>query len=267
METNPKTRSPLLEAVNVQFHYSHDGFALQDIQVQLAPGSFNVILGPNGSGKSTLIRLLCGLLMPQTGHVCLDGKSLIAISPRRRGRSIAFLSQNEPSHLPFTVFDIVMMGRYPYQGLWPFDSKWDIQAVNDAMKRVHVDHFRNRLITELSGGEKQRVYLARALAQTPRILLLDEPASNLDLAHQIELYQLLNHFNQEEGMTIATISHEINIATRFSTQIILIRDGRILQSGKPNEVMSENTLQEIYDVPMHHIRDEKTGKTFFFPEM
>ncbi|RJP34860.1 MAG: ABC transporter ATP-binding protein [Candidatus Omnitrophota bacterium] len=267
MATEATSLSPVVHVKNVQFHYPRDGFVLRDINLQLPPGSFTVILGPNGSGKSTLIRLLCGLLVPDAGAVELDSLPLHTFSARRRGRTIAFLSQNEPGHLPYSVFDLVMMGRFPYQGFWPFDSQSDIRTVYQAMERVSVAHLKNRYISELSGGERQRAYLARALAQTPRILLLDEPASNLDLAHQIELYQLLHQFNCEEQMTIVTVSHEINLATRYSSQIVLMKDGTIAHAGNPQSALTETNLDEIYQVKMLVIEDPETGQQYFFPKM
>lgn len=259
--------APALEAASVSYRYGGEGaFSLDDVQLTFPAGSFSVVLGPNGSGKSTLVRLLGGLLVPQRGGVVrLEGRPLSSIPQKERGRAVAFLAQDEPRRVPFSVFDVVMMGRYPYQGAWPFDSTADLDVARAAMQRTDVLQFSDRLIAELSGGERQRVYLARALAQQPRILLLDEPAASLDLAHQVELYDFLRELNRDEGLTVIAVSHELNLATRYCDNVVLLRPGRVAHAGSPDDLLTEAVLGEIYEIPVRRFVDPASGRAVFLP--
>jgi iron complex transport system ATP-binding protein len=256
---------PAIRARGAGYSYGRGGFALAGVDLDLEPGSFTVILGPNGSGKSTLVRLLGGLVAPHAGSVTLGDRPAAARTPRERGRLVAFVTQDEPRQMPFSAFEIVMMGRFPYQGVWPFDSTQDIETARAAMSRMEVDRFADRLLADLSSGERQRVYLARALAQQPLVLLLDEPAANLDLAHQVELYRFLAQLNAESGITIAAVSHELTVATEHAGQIVLLKAGRVQHVGAPADVLTEAALSAVFDVRVRTLVDPATGQRVFAP--
>jgi len=261
----PARETPELEARGLEYRYAGGGFHLRPLDARFAPGGFAVVLGSNGSGKSTLVRLLGGLLPPRAGEVRLGGRALERVARLERSRTVAFLAQDEPRRVPFTAFETVMMGRYPFQGRWPFDSARDLEVARAAMQRADVTHLRERLVPELSGGERQRVYLARALAQEPRILLLDEPAASLDLAHQVELYEFLRELNREEGITVVAVSHEINLATRYCDQVLLLKAGELHASGSPAELLTAEQLSRTFDVDVRELSDEASGRPVFLP--
>ena len=260
-----RVHPPRIEANQASFGYGPGAFALAPVELVLEPASFTVVFGPNGSGKSTLVRMLGGLTRPVSGRVLWNGRDASAFSARERGRTVAFVTQDEPRRVPFTVFDTVMMGRFPHQGLWPFDSAADVDAAHAAMERLDVARFAARLLDDLSSGERQRVYLARALAQRPSLLFLDEPAANLDLAHQVSLYRLLAELNCELGLTIVAVSHELNIAKRAATNACLLRDGKIVGAGAPENSLTPALLSETFGHPVRSLRDQTTGLDYFVP--
>lgn len=254
---------PHLAVKGLGFRHPRGAFNMADVTFDLAPGSFTVVLGQNGSGKSTLARLLGGLLRPAAGTIDLGGAPLASLPAKRRGRAIAFLSQDEPKDVPFTAFEIVLMGRYPWQSLWPFDSITDRDIAMSCMERTDTLRLADRPIEALSGGERQRVYMARALAQTPRILILDEPASNLDLSHQVDLWSFLGELNRRQGLTVLAVSHEINLATRFADQIVLLKAGRLLAAGPPDDILREDRLATTYDVAVRALPDPESRRPIF----
>jgi iron complex transport system ATP-binding protein len=255
---------PHVVAEGLAFAYFSGERAVDGIDLELTPGSFTVVLGPNGSGKSTLLRLMGGLLPPLSGTVRLGSLPLSTLPSKARAKALAFLAQDEPVRVASTVFDTVMMGRYGYQGLWPFDSSEDLAAAAAAMEEVGVTELADRYVAELSGGERQRVYLARALAQTPRILLLDEPASHLDVRHQLELYRFLGRWNRERGLTVLAVSHELDLSTRHADRVVLMSMGRIAAHGTPADVLTEETLSRVFGTRIRVASVD--GRAVFIPE-
>ncbi len=227
--------------------YSYDGAApvLRDVSCAVAPGEFLGILGPNGAGKTTLLKIFAGLLKPRAGTVTDAGMDLGSLSLKERSRRIAYVAQSEEIFLPYTVRQIVLMGRAPYLGLMGFEGPDDHAIVEAAMERTDVARFATRPIQELSGGERQRVFLARALAQQTRVLLLDEPTSHLDLSHQIHFFKLLKVL-QGQGLTILATLHDLNLAALFCDRCLLLKDGRTRAFGTPRDVFREDILSDTY---------------------
>jgi iron complex transport system ATP-binding protein len=223
------------------------------------------LIGANGSGKSTLIRLLAGLLAPGTGEVIFDGASLSTIHPRERAKRIAYVPQSSSNVFPFTALEVVLTGRSPYSGRFRFESAHDEQIALSALNALDAAHLASRHITELSGGERQLVTVARALAQEPELLLLDEPASALDLKHRTQLTRALRKLRDERGMTILMITHDLMLLDSAADLIIAMKCGRLIASGAPSVVLTEALLGEVYDAPVRTMRSD--GRTFVWSEL
>jgi len=251
--------STTLEGANLSFRYTPQGpWAVRDISVTVDPGIILAVLGPNGSGKSSLLRLLSGALSPDEGIVSLGGRPLPAIPDRERARRIGVVPQSEPSPFPISVRELVGMGRYPHLGTWRGLGARDHEAMDRAMRRCSVQHFADRDMGNLSGGEAQRVRVARALAQEPEILLLDEPATGLDLRHQMELHTLLRSL-AHEGMGILLITHDLNLASRFADRLLLLNEGQNTAKGTPADVVRDSLLEGVYQWPVRVVEHPGPG--------
>jgi iron complex transport system ATP-binding protein len=235
----------ILQASGVAFAYPETGAILRGVDLQLEPGMVMGLFGPNGSGKSTLLHCLNGVLRPQQGSVCLDGRTLAKMSPREVARNIAVVPQDTRADLSLTVHEMVMLGRYPFADFWGEETREDLGAVAASLSRVHAEHLARRSFNQLSGGERQRVVIARALAQGAKVLLLDEPASHLDIARQLELYHLLSALSSA-GYAILIVTHDIMMAPLFLNRAILLVDGQILASGEPDKVLSADRIREAF---------------------
>ncbi|ROQ93186.1 ABC transporter ATP-binding protein [Desulfosoma caldarium] len=220
--------------------------ALRRVSLSVAEGEFFIVAGPNGSGKSTLLKLMAGLERPASGFVELMGRSMALYRRRERARIIAYLPQTVPLDFPFTALEVVLMGRHPHRHLWPLEGPEDTAKAMEAMTRTAVAHLWNRPVTALSGGERQRVFLAQALCQEPRLLLLDEPTAALDPAHQVHLMDLLEELRRERRMTVVMVSHDINLAAMYGDRVLLLKGGRVVCQGTPEEVFTFRTLEETY---------------------
>jgi iron complex transport system ATP-binding protein len=234
----------IIETQNVFFAYNTK-LVLQDISFNLKQGEFLGIIGPNGAGKSTILRLIFGFLKPTRGMITIFGETITHIEPRQIAKKIAFVPQETHFALNFTVEDIVMMGRYPYLRAFQKENKIDYEARDHALEYTNVQSFRKRMINSLSSGERQRVVLARALAQEPTILILDEPTSHLDLHHQYAIMELLKKLNKE-GMSIIVVNHDLNLASLYCERLILMHQGKVFKQGSPGELITERTLKEVY---------------------
>jgi iron complex transport system ATP-binding protein len=221
-------------------------FTLREISFALAAGEVFGVLGPNSAGKTTLIRLLTRIVSPTRGAIELDGRPLAAMSRAELARRVAVVPQDMPAGLPFTVHELVLMGRYPHTPRRFFETADDVAIAGEAMAATGVLDLAQARVALLSGGERQRVALARALAQQPRLLVLDEPTAHLDLRHQVECADLLRHVNRERGTTIVLVSHDLNLAAALCDRLLLLADGRMVRLGTPGEVLEERLLTEVY---------------------
>lgn len=219
---------------------------LRGIHASVRRGEFAALIGSNGAGKSTLLKCISGLMQPRSGKITICGRDNAALKPKERARLVAVVPQSYSVEYDFTVEDVVAMGRYAYQSFGKRESREDAAAVQNAMEVTNTLEFRKRLYNELSGGEKQRVILARALAQQPEILLLDEPTSALDIHHQTEVMELITQLNRTEGLTVLAVLHDVNMASRYCCRMILLRDGRIAADGEPSAVITKKNMEALY---------------------
>jgi len=249
---------------NIGFSYESIE-VLKDISFELKPGNILGIVGPNGSGKTTLLRCINRGLKPNEGVVFLDDINLSLIEQKEIARKIGVVPQNFSHRFPFTVFDIVLMGRFPHKKRFDKEEEEDFNIVNRSLKLSGIDHLASRLITEISGGEHQKVIIARALAQKPQVLLLDEPTLHLDINHQIELLELLKVLSKEENLIVVVVSHDLNLAARYSDEIMILKRGKIYQAGSPEEVITRQTIREVYEIETEIIRSHITNSINIIP--
>lgn len=235
-----------VELKNLCFAYNQK-IILKDITFVIEKGEFCGIIGPNGAGKSTLLRLIAGILWANSGKLSIMEQDFHAIKNKAFARLVGFVPQETHFYLNYTVEDIIAMGRYPY--LEPFQvlKKQDILAIEWAIEQTQTRELRKRPINALSTGEKQMVVIARALAQRPQILLLDEPTSHLDIQHQSAIMELLTHLNNQ-GITIIIVNHDLNLASQFCKRLLLLYQGRVYKIGKPEEIINQETITEVYKI-------------------
>jgi iron complex transport system ATP-binding protein len=252
----------LLTAQNLSFAY--DGRpVLIEVSLAVEAGEFVGLIGANGSGKTTLLRILLGLLSA-SGEVRLYGDLLKSLDRREVARRATMVPQDTRVDFAFTAREIVAMGRTPYLGRFTPEGMADKEAIARAMRETGVEGLAERTVTELSGGERQRVHLARALAQETRVILLDEPTANLDLAHQYEALELIREFAQSGGAALAAI-HDLSLAARFCDRLLLLSEGRIVADGRPAEVITESNLARHFALRARVRRDEETGSLIVYP--
>lgn len=245
----PGRRRAVLFADHVSFRYAADGpLVVDDVSLRLADGALVGILGPNGSGKTTLLRLLSGTRKPSSGRVILDDQPLDRLSRRDVARRIAVVPQETELAFEYSAIEIVLMGRHPHLGVFTVEGPDDIRIAREALTATGTAHLADRPFHELSGGEKQRVVIAAALAQSAGLLLLDEPTASLDLGYQLEVSSLLQRLNQQQGVTMAISTHDLNLAASICRELILMRDGRVLATGPTNEVLTPENVRRLYDV-------------------
>ena len=236
-----------------------------DLSVSIIDGSFTVIVGPNACGKSTLLRALSRLLTPASGQVWLDQQVITLLPAKEVARTLGLLPQTAVAPDGITVADLVARGRYPHQSFLRQWSQADEQAVSAAMAAAQVTELAGRLLDELSGGQRQRVWIAMVLAQETPILLLDEPTTFLDIAHQIELLELLARLNRE-GRTIVAVLHDLNQACRYASHIIAMKDGAIVDQGAPSEIFTEALVEQVFGLASVIIPDPVTGTPLVVPK-
>ena len=252
-----------LHAADVTIGYDRRVIS-QGLDVRIPDDSFTVIVGPNACGKSTLLRSLARLLTPQHGEVLLDGRSIARLPAKSLARQVGLLPQTSLAPDGIVVADLVSRGRYPHQGLIRQWSADDARAVADALAATHTTALSTRLVDELSGGQRQRVWVAMALAQQTPILLLDEPTTFLDIAHQIELLELFRSLHRE-GRTLVAVLHDLNHAARYATHIIAMKDGRVVAEGEPKEIVTAEIVREVFGLDCLVIPDPVTGGPLVVP--
>ena len=234
----------MLSVENLQFHYQGGPKVLKKINFSLGDGEFLAILGNNGAGKSTMHKCFNHIITPDAGEVLLNGENLLKMSAKEVARRIAFVAQNVPD-TQMTVHDMVMLGRRPYMS-WAFTER-DHEIVHEAMDRLKVSEFRGRFLNRLSGGERQKVMLARALAQEPKLLLLDEPTSSLDLKNQYQVLQIVKDICHETGISAIVVIHDLNLALRFCDRFLLMQQGEVYRYGDAG-ILDREAIWEVYGV-------------------
>lgn len=223
---------------------------LEELCLDARPGEVLALIGPNGVGKSTLLRTMARLLPPQQGKVCLAESDLWTQSPRNVARQLAMAPQSNGAHWAITVRDMITLGRAPHRGwLLPMSGK-DRQVIDRVIEQTGLGELQDRPLTELSGGEQRRVVLARVLAQEPEVLLLDEPTSHLDLKYQSEVMNLIQKLAHDDGLTVVTSLHDLNLAALYADRLALLSSRRLVSVGKPHEVLTPDRISQVYDVPV-----------------
>ena len=252
---------------NVSFSYSRGKRAeseavLKELSCLILSGRVLGILGPNGSGKSTLLKLLARVFYPQNGTIDLLGKSLSGLSQVDVAKRVALVPQETLQVFPFTIAEMVLMGRSPHHqgwGGWHWEDSQDWSVAQKAMDELDVAHLGDRLVTEVSGGERQRAVIARALVQEPQILLLDEPTAFLDLHHQLDIARIIKRLNRERGLTVVLVSHDLNLASQYCDQVLLLNHGRLAAMGTPQTVIQPKIIEAVYGCSVLVDRHPQSG--------
>ena len=235
---------PFMRVTDLTFAYKQ--FSLQPISFEVPPGAFTTVLGSNGSGKSTLLKLISGYLKPRTGKVLLRGMDIRQMTLRQRARQIALVAQESQLNFPMSVREFVLMGCHPHLSWFKFEDRQSLEVLEWTLDITDSRLLTHRNIQELSGGEKQRAILARALVQQPKLMLLDEPTMHLDVGYQMELVQLIKSLSRDKGFAVIMVTHELNIAAEFSDQVLLLNEGHALAFGSPEEVLDEANLMRVF---------------------
>lgn len=256
-------QSVSLELKEVTCSYD-EALVLQQISLCVSQGDFVGIIGPNGSGKTSLLKAISRVLKPKFGIVCLDGENIFQFSQRKTAQNMAVVAQETPINFAFTAFEIVLMGRSPHLGRFEVESSQDLVIVRQAMEKTNTLYLADRHITELSGGEKQRVIIAQAIAQEPRLLLLDEPTSHLDINHQLQILDLIRGLN-DDGLAVIAVFHDFNLASHYSDCLVLLNAGQIHTLGLPEEVLTRENISQVFGVDVHIDRHPVTGELYVSP--
>lgn len=256
--------APILKAEGIEAGYGQRAI-LSQLDLTIPPGEITAIVGANACGKSTLLRCLSRLLRPEAGQVVLDGRSVRQIPTRDLARQLGLLPQSPIAPDGITVADLVSHGRHPHQGLLSRWSHDDDLAVARALEATQTADLADRDVDALSGGQRQRVWIAMALAQDTDILLLDEPTTFLDIAHQVEVLDLLVDLNQSRGTTIAMVLHDLNLAARYADHLVALRDGRVHAAGRPTEILTETLVAEVFGLRCAIMEDPTSGKPMMLP--
>ncbi len=247
-----------VECENIGFRYQKE-WILEDLSFTGAEGEFFGIIGPNGSGKTTLLKIVDGILNPERGSVCIGKTDIREMKRNTFAKIVAMVPQDSPMIFPFTVHEVVLMGRAPHLGRLMFERKSDFAVSQKAMELTDTLSLAERNINELSGGERQRVLIARALAQEPGVILLDESTAHLDIKHQVAFFELIMGLNRKEGLTVIAVTHDINLASLFCDRIMLLKKGCIHSIGTPDEVITESNIKEVYETDVFVDCNPQTG--------
>jgi ABC-type cobalamin/Fe3+-siderophores transport system ATPase subunit len=248
---------------DVTIQYDHRVIS-QNLSIEIPDGSFTVIIGPNACGKSTLLRTLSNLIKPSAGQVLLDGKKISTFKSKDVAKKLGLLPQSSTAPDGITVANLVAHGRYPYQSLIHQWTEADEHAVVTAMELTNTTELSNRFVDELSGGQRQRVWVAMVLAQQTPLLLLDEPTTYLDIAHQIELLELFTDLNKQ-GNTLVAVLHDLNHAARYATHLIAMKAGKVIAQGNPSDIVTEELIEEVFGLKCKIIDDPVTYTPLIVP--
>ncbi|MEX1308027.1 MAG: ABC transporter ATP-binding protein [Eubacteriales bacterium] len=254
----------LIEIKNVSYSYDKRNKAVDDVSLCVEKGEFFGIIGPNGSGKTTLLKCISGYLAPHQGQVLIGGRDVKDFSAKEIAKTMALVQQHASLEYDFSVQDIVLTGRNPHLKRMQTESEADYRIARESMERAEILHLKDRLVTELSGGEWQRMILARALAQQASIMLLDEPVSGLDIRHQVAFLKSAKFLSQTEGFSVVCILHDLNLAQQYCDRIALLNEGKLHSLGSPKSVLTQNDLQAVYGIGVNLIKTK--GETFVLPK-
>jgi len=249
----------MMKIEDLHFSYSKKP-VLDGVDLEIIPGEVIGIIGPNGCGKTTLLKHLNRNLDPAVGRVLLDDKDINDMKKSEIARHVAVVPQSNEIHFSFTVRDIVTMGRMPFLETFQGESSDDLRKVDEAMRKTNIIEFEDRFINTMSGGERQRVIIARALAQTPEIILLDEPTLHLDISNQFDVLELVKKLSDDDGLTVVIVSHDLPMVVRYCDRIVMLKDHKIFAIGKPEEVLTPENMRIIFNVDAVFEKDEHTGQ-------
>ena len=252
----------MLLTKHVAYEHSPD-FRLENIDLHIKEGEIVSLIGPNGSGKSTFLRLISRLITPKSGEVILDGKMIGSMKSQDVAKKLAMLPQMQDHQLDLTVGELIEFGRYPHRAAYGKLTTEDEDIIHWAMDVTRLTRFKNRPLQSLSGGERQRAWIAMAIAQRPKILLLDEPTTFLDISHQLEVMELVQELNEQFGMTVVMVLHDINQAARYSDRLVVLKAGQVQYDGIPQCVLCREMFQSIFEIDADIYKDN--GKPFFTP--
>ena len=255
---------PIINLSKVSFAYEIHP-VVNAISLSIKNGEFVGVIGPNGSGKSTLLKLISGILHPDQGKVAFKGKNIESIKRRELAQSLAWIPQESHLAFPYQAIEVVLMGRHPYLSPLAFEGEEDIFIAERAMELTDTRQFSSRLLTEISGGEKQRVMLASAMTQEPEVMILDEPTSALDIKYQIEILNILKQLREERKLTLVLAMHDLHLASKFCQRLILLDEGKMVCEGKPEEVLKKSILERVYGIRVKIFTDQDDGSLIICP--
>ena len=239
----------ILSLKNIGFSYG-ESWALKGLDLEIRSGELLGVIGPNGSGKSTLLNIIDGILIPQEGEALLKGIAVSSYNRSSLAKEVAMVAQENHFRFSFSTLEVVYMGRFPYLDRFQFEGKRDMEVVYKALADTQCVELSKRSIHELSGGEKQRVLIARALAQEPTVILLDEPTSFLDLKYKSEIFNLISSLAHKAGLSVLVVSHDIDLTARYCDKMVMLRDGRVFSTGAPDEVITASNIEAVYGCPV-----------------
>ena len=234
-----------ITAKNLSYSFG-ENLVLKNVSFHVPRGDFFIIIGPNGSGKTTLMKIISGILKPQNGELKILNRSIDQYHRKALARTIAFVPQMNFVDFPFTVTEIVLMGRSPYLGMLGLEDDNDLEIAHQAIAFTDLENLAHRKLDQLSGGEQQRVFIARAICQEPDIILLDEPTASLDLAYQVRIMDLMEQLKTEKSISVVMVSHDVNLAAMYADHLLLLHNGQVLCQGLPDEVITYQTLETAY---------------------
>lgn len=254
----------IIEVSDLKFSYG-ENIILDGISFSIEKGTFVSIIGPNGSGKTTLLKNMSGVLHPSEGAIKFEGVDIGKYKRRELARHMAYVPQSTYVDFDFTVMEVVLMGRSPYMGNFQSETYEDIKTAEDAMDMVNVLKLKDKKITRISGGERQRVLIACALTQTPEAIMLDEPVSNLDIQYQVEVLGILKRLCRTKGMTALVVLHDLNLSAEYSDSVILLNKGRLQHAGSPEDVMTKSNIEKAYNTDVYMTTNPVSGKPHIIP--
>ena len=250
---------PILTLKNIGYHYGKL-WALKEIDLNLHAGEILGILGPNGSGKSTLLKIMDGLLPPKEGEILIRNKPFSVLNRSDLAKEVAMVAQENHFRFSFTALEVVLMGRYPHLNRLQFEGRKDLDTAYGALEATHAMDLAQRSIHELSGGERQRVLIARALAQEPKVILLDEPTSFLDLKYKREIFRLISALSRDKGLSVALVSHDMDLVAQYCHRIIMLKNGAVYEKGDPEKVVTALNIEDVYECPVLVDKNPSSGK-------